>query len=142
MGEQINIKFTKNLRDVQIKIVEKYLEVANNSGGGLISVPCGYGKTVMGLYILAQLGVKTLTTFFIKIFIKSMERKIEQFLEGHKIGRIQGSVFDIKNKNIVLGMLQTISMKEFPEDAFDSFGSVIFDECHHLKVLKFFKSIV
>jgi superfamily II DNA or RNA helicase len=131
-GEPINIKFTKDLREVQIKIVDKYLEVAKDIGGGLISVPCGYGKTVMALYILAQLGVKTLIVLHKEFLLNQWKERIEQFLDGHKIGRIQGSVFDVKNKNIVLGMLQSISMKEFPEDAFDSFGLVIFDECHHL----------
>ena len=32
-------------------------------------------------------------------------------------------------------------MKEFPEDAFDSFGLVIFDECHH-QGAEFFQSII
>ena len=29
-------------------------------GGGLLEIPCGRGKTVMALKILAELGVKTL----------------------------------------------------------------------------------
>ena len=29
-------------------------------------------------------------------------------------------------------MVQSLSMKEYPEDTFKSFGLVIFDECHHL----------
>ena len=30
------------------------------TGGGIISVPCGYGKTVLALYLAAQMGKKTL----------------------------------------------------------------------------------
>ena len=131
-GESINVKFTKNLREVQLKIVETYLDISKKIGGGIISVPCGYGKTVIALYILAQLGVKTLIIVHKEFLLNQWKERIEQFLSDYKIGRIQGSVFDIKNKNIVLGMLQSISMKEYPEDAFESFGLVIFDECHHL----------
>lgn len=131
-GDEINVKFTKDLREIQKNIVDTYLECANNIGGGIISVPCGYGKTVISLYILSKLKVKTLIIVHKEFLLNQWKERIEQFLDGHKVGRIQGNVFDIKNKNIVLGMLQSISMKEYPEDAFDSFGLVIFDECHHL----------
>jgi len=32
----------------------------------------------------------------------------------------------------VLGMLQSLSMKEYPADMFDSFGLTVFDEVHHM----------
>ena len=40
-------------------------------------------------------------------------------------------------KDIVLSMVQSLSMKEYPEGTFDSFGLAIFDECHHLGAEKF-----
>ena len=131
-GKEIDVSFSKELRELQKNIVKKYLEVAKQTGGGIISVPCGYGKTVIALYILAHLKVKTLIVVHKEFLMNQWKERIEQFLNNYKIGRIQGSIFDIKNKNIVLGMLQSISMKDFAEDAFDSFGLVIFDECHHL----------
>ena len=131
-GDKINVTFSKELREIQQGIVKTYLEVANDIGGGIISVPCGYGKTVISLYILAQLKVKTLIIVHKEFLLNQWKERIEQFLDNSKIGRIQGNIFDVKNKNIVIGMLQSISMKDYPEDAFDSFGLVIFDECHHL----------
>ena len=38
----------------------------------------------------------------------------------------------VNKKDIVIGMLQSISMKEYSWDIFKDFGFVIFDECHHL----------
>ena len=38
----------------------KNLEAAKEKGGGVISVPCGFGKTVLALYLVAALKVKTI----------------------------------------------------------------------------------
>jgi superfamily II DNA or RNA helicase len=58
--------------------------------------------------------------------------RIEQFLPGAKIGRIQGQIIDVENKDIVIGMLQSLSMKEYSGSLFDSFGLTIIDEVHHI----------
>jgi superfamily II DNA or RNA helicase len=41
-------------------------------------------------------------------------------------------VIDIDNKDIVIGMIQSLSMKEYPQKMFSSFGLTIVDECHHI----------
>ena len=58
--------------------------------------------------------------------------RILEFLPSARIGKIQQDTIDIEDKDIVLAMVQSLSMKEYPEDTFESFGLVIFDECHHL----------
>ena len=44
-------------------------------------------------------------------------------------------------KDIVIGMLQSLSMKEYPEDMFNSFGLTIVDECHHISSEVFSRSL-
>ena len=58
--------------------------------------------------------------------------RIHQFLPGTRIGKIQGQVIDIDNKDIVIGMLQSLSMKEYPASVFETFGLTIIDEVHHI----------
>ena len=58
--------------------------------------------------------------------------RIQQFLPNARIGKIQGQVIDIDNKDIVLAMLQSLSMKDYPSTLFDSFGFTIVDEVHHI----------
>jgi superfamily II DNA or RNA helicase len=58
--------------------------------------------------------------------------RITQFLPSARVGKIQGQIMDIENKDIVLGMLQSISMKEYHPDTFNSFGLTIIDEVHHI----------
>ena len=42
--------------------------------------------------------------------------RIEQFIPNAKVGKIQGKVIDVEGKDIVIGMLQSLSMKEYPEE--------------------------
>jgi superfamily II DNA or RNA helicase len=130
----IDIDFSKELRPKQLPIVDSYLNSVNNieGGGGIISVPCGYGKTVLALYILSKLKVKTLVVVHKEFLMNQWKERIEEFLPEARVGRIQGQVTKVENKDIVLGMLQSLSMVEYKDDVFKDFGFVIYDECHHL----------
>lgn len=143
-GEKININFSKELRPKQLPIVEAYFNSVNNisGGGGIISVPCGYGKTVLALYILAKLGVKTLVVVHKEFLMNQWKERIEQFLPEAKVGKIQSKVTKTKDKDIVIGMLQSISMIEYPDSVFEEFGLVIYDECHHLGAEVFSKALL
>jgi superfamily II DNA or RNA helicase len=67
--------------------------------------------------------------------------RISNFLPNSKIGKIQGDIVDIENKDIVIGMIQSISMKQYPLDLFDSFGFVILDESHRCPSRVFSKAL-
>jgi len=131
-GEPIVLAFQGDMRDYQKDIVQKYLNHVGAGGGGLLDVDPGKGKTVMALYILAQLRRKTLVVVHKSFLMNQWIERIEQFLPGARVGRIQGQTVDIDDKDIVLGMLQSLSMKEYPADMFDSFGLTVFDEVHHM----------
>jgi superfamily II DNA or RNA helicase len=132
-GHKIDLAFAGELRDYQNVIVDKYLKAAtktaNCGGGGLLDVDPGKGKTVMALKIIEQLAVKTLVVVHKSFLTNQWKERIEQFLPGAKVGTIQGQIFDIENKDIVIGMVQSLSMKEYPQNAFESFGLTVFDEC-------------
>lgn len=131
-GDNIDIKFAGDLREYQINIVDKYINFVKDSGGGLLDVDPGKGKTVMGLYIIAKLKKKTLVIVHKSFLLNQWIERIQQFLPSARVGKIQGQIIDIENKDIVIGMLQSLSQKEYPENLFDSFGLTIYDETHHL----------
>jgi superfamily II DNA or RNA helicase len=131
-GDNIDIEFTGDLREYQINIVDKYISFVKDSGGGLLDVDPGKGKTVMGLYIIAKLKKKTLVIVHKSFLLNQWIERIQQFLPTARVGKIQGQIIDIENKDIVIGMLQSLSQKEYPENLFDSFGLTIYDETHHL----------
>lgn len=141
LGEEIDVSFVKELRDYQKPIVNAMMVAAKEKGGGLICVGCGLGKTVISINILSQLKRKTLVIVHKEFLMNQWKDRINEFLDGARIGKIQGKTIDIHNKDIVIGMLQSISMKDYLPTVFESFGTVIFDECHHLGAEVFSKAL-
>ena len=138
-GASINIKFKGNLRKEQMPIYDIVKITLNKDGGAIISLKCGGGKTVLSLYILAQLKVKTMVVVHKDFLMTQWKDRIEEFIPNAKIGKIQQNTIDIDNKDIVLAMVQSLSMKEYDKDIFKCFGLIIFDECHHLGAEMFSK---
>ena len=143
-GDNIKINFNGELRDYQEKIVNTYIDNIDNEygGGGLLEIPCGRGKTIIALNIISRLKKKTLVIVHKSFLLNQWIERIEQFLPNTRIGKIQGQLIDIDNKDIVIGMLQSLSMKEYPEDIFNSFGLTIVDECHHISSEVFSRSLL
>ena len=131
-GNDVNIDFNGNLFDYQTSIIDKYMKHISTSGGGLLDVEPGKGKTVMALNIISKIGKKTLVVVHKTFLMNQWKERIEQFLPDAKVGFIQGKIVDIEDKDIVIGMLQTLSNKEFSEEVINQFGLTIYDECHHL----------
>jgi superfamily II DNA or RNA helicase len=144
-GTDINVPFAGDLRDYQNNIVAIFLKNATKNegagGGGLLEIPCGRGKTVIALKIISSLKKKTLVIVHKSFLLNQWVERINQFLPTARIGRIQGQIVDMEDKDIVIGMLQSLSMKEYPEDMFRSFGLTIVDECHHISSEVFCRSL-
>ena len=108
------------------------LEGLWKTGSGILNLPTGYGKTTVALYILAKMKQKTLIVVHKEFLMNQWFEKINFFLPKMKVGRIQGNVADVKDKDIVIGMLQSLSKKDYSNDTFDDFGLTIIDEVHHV----------
>ena len=131
-GDGIDIEFKGNLREYQVSIVDKYVNYVGNIGGGLLEIDTGLGKTVIGLNIIARLKKKTLIIVHKDFLMNQWIERIQEFLPGARIGKIQGKIIDIKDKDIVIAMLQSLSMKVYENNVFEDFGFSIIDEVHHL----------
>ena len=140
-GTPIHLNFKGSLRKEQEPIVKRYQEEAIKNGGGLISLKCGGGKTVLSLYIIALLKVKTIVVVHKDFLMTQWRDRILEFLPDARIGKIQQNTVDIENKDIVLAMVQSLSMKEYDPTIFSTFGLSVFDECHHLGAEVFHRSM-
>ena len=160
-GNNINVSFQKELRDYQEVIVQSFMSHIERGvgvgteqehaqehsapnvvgGGAILEVPCGKGKTVMALRIVSLVAKKTLILVHKDFLANQWEERIREYLPLARVGRIQGQKFDIENKDIVIGMIQTIHRETFPNNVFSSFGLTIVDEVHRIASEEFSKAL-
>lgn len=142
--KSIKINFNGNLREPQKVIINSVLEkcglnLANptnhssskKSKGGIIKLSCGGGKTVLAIYLACVLELKALIIVHKEFLLDQWVERFKQFTNA-KIGIIRQNKVDVENKDIVIGMLQSISMKDYDDSIFNEFGLVIYDEVHHV----------
>ena len=122
--------FAGGLRSQQLPVVNAFLLPQPHDG--VLSLHTGGGKTVCALYIASQLRLPTLVIVHNSFLRDQWEERVKAFLPNARIGRIQGDVCEVEGKDVVIAMLQTISMKELPIATFKPIGFVIVDECHHI----------
>jgi len=99
-------------------------------------------NTVMALKIISVLKKKTLIIVHKEFLMNQWIERAAEFVPGAKIGKIQGATFDVEGKDIVIGMLQTLYDRAFPEDAFECFGLTIIDEVHRIGSEQFSKTLL
>ena len=131
-GNDINLEFKGSLRDYQVPIAQTYLNHVKDGGGGLLELYCGAGKTDTTISIIGDINKKTLIIVHKEFLMNQWIERINRYYPNARIGKIQGKIIDIDNKDIVLAMLQSLSMKDYPSTMFDSFGFTIIDEVHHI----------
>jgi superfamily II DNA or RNA helicase len=150
IGHDIQLEFAKPLRDYQEEIIKVYTDYVNSQicldsekkgNGGILEVRCGAGKTVMALKIISLLKKKTLIIVHKEFLMNQWIERINEFLPGAKIGKIQGPLLEIEGNDIVIGMIQTLYDKEYPADTFSSFGLTIIDEVHRIGSEQFSKTL-
>ena len=127
---EIHWTFAGSIRPAQLPVVNSFLFPEPHDG--IISLHTGGGKTVCALYIASRLRVPTLVIIHNSFLRDQWIDRVKAFLPNARIGRVQADVCDVADKDIVIVMLQTLSMKELNVDLFKPIGLVIVDECHHI----------
>ena len=140
-GVDINLKFTGDLREKQLEVQKVALEKYESQGGGILQLPTGFGKTVLALSLIAKLGKKTMVVVNREFLMNQWIDRINKFLPEARIGKIQQKYVDIEDKDIVIAMLQSLSMRSYNRGAFDSMQHIIVDEVHHISSQVFSQSL-
>lgn len=140
-NDKAKINFTGDLRQYQEDIVNKCYDHMTEDGGGLISVGCGSGKTVMALNLACKLKVKTLVIVHKTFLQEQWIERIEQFTNA-RIGIIRRDKVDVEDKDIVIGSIQSIAKRNYGTKVFKKFGFVIYDEAHHVSSKHFSKCLM
>jgi superfamily II DNA or RNA helicase len=122
--------FGGSLRPAQEAVVNSFLLPTPHDG--VLSLHTGGGKTVCALYIASRLRLPTLVIVHNSFLRDQWEERVRMFLPQARIGRIQGDACEVEGKDVIIAMLQTLSMKDLPIATFKPIGLVVVDECHHI----------
>lgn len=139
-SKKCEMKFESSLRENQQKIIDDIYPKILSNGGGIITLPCGFGKTIIALYIAAQLKLKTLILVHKTFLQDQWINKIHEFLPKATIGIIRQNIIENDN-DFIVGMIQSISQKNYDKNIFNDIGLIIVDECHHIASKTFSKSL-
>lgn len=129
------------LRDYQRSAVSAFYRDGSAAGGsGVIVLPCGSGKTVIGLGAMTEIKRKTLILVTNVVALRQWKREIleKTTLSEDQIGEYSGEKKEIKPLTIATYQILTYRKKrsdEFPHlSLFDSqdWGLIIYDEVHLL----------
>lgn len=133
-GISTSIEFKGTLREEQKIPAENFIQAVHqkNVMGGILSLFCGGGKTVLALYLASHFKKKTLIVVHKDFLLTQWKEEIENFLPMARLGLIKQSKVHVKDKDIVIASLQSLAMRDYPSEVFEEFGMVIIDECHHM----------
>lgn len=98
-------------------------------------------NTVMALNIISQLKKKTLILVHKEFLMNQWIERIAEFMPSARVGKIQGPLFEVEDRDIVIGMIQTMYSRDFDGSSFDSFGLTVIDEVHRIGSEEFSKTL-
>ena len=135
---RIRTKFAGTLRDATHQ--NEALAAALKAGHGVLSLPCGFGKTTVSLAIACKLGYRTMIVVHKQFLADQWRERIQQFCPGATIGIVQQDKKEV-DCDFVIAMLQSLSLKEYNFSDFESVGTLIVDEAHHICAKVFSQSL-
>lgn len=128
--------FKLSLRDTQRDAVNHYLE---DTDKGLIVLPTGKGKSILGLHLAHLLKQRTLVIVHKDDLVDgwTQDSKI-CFGEDFKVGIFKAKRREVGDQ-ITIATIQTLNRisSEQLEEFQKNFGMVIIDECHHISSSSF-----
>ena len=135
---KISTRFNGKLRDETHQ--NAAMAAALKAGHGVLSLPCGFGKTTVALAIACKLGYKTMIVVHKEFLANQWKERIQQFCPGASIGIVQQNKKETEC-DFIIAMLQSLSLKEYSFNDFDTIGTLIVDEAHHICAKVFSQSL-
>ncbi len=131
-GEPVELHFQGQLTPLQERAVRALL----GDDIGVFVAPPGVGKTVVGVYLVAERACSTLVLVHRRPLLDQWMTQLSIFLgvESKAIGQIGGG----KRKptgRVDVAMIQSLIRKGKVDDLVAGYGHVIVDECHHVPAI-------
>jgi len=148
-GERLDIRLAETfgsgepfrLRGYQKAAVEAFYQNGSPEGGqGIVVLPCGAGKTVVGMGAMAKAGARTLILVTNTVAARQWMRELldKTSLTEDQVGEYDGTVKDVRPVTVATYQILIYRRKKdggFPHmDLFrrENWGLVVYDEVHVL----------
>ena len=133
-GQLIETEFHGKLNKEQMKVAKKLLGFDD----GVLSAPTGFGKTILGAWMIAKRKTNTLILVHRSALMEQWHQQLTTFLNLNPkaIGTLGSGSKKITGE-IDIAMMQSVQRKGKVKDLVADYGQVIIDECHHIAALSF-----
>lgn len=111
----------------------------------ILSLPCGYGKTVLCLWLLAALGRRACVIAHTNALVDQWMQEVRRFLPHARLGYVkEGGDVRVDDVDIVIASLQSLRPGlargyEWAARLVAATGSVVLDEGHHAVATTFWE---
>jgi len=107
-------------------------EYAHGSVGGVVKAVPAWGKTGLAIRIICAIGHKTFVGVHKEFLVKQWQDRLEKFAPYLRVGLWQGKKEEIEDKDVVIGMVQTLANRDVPAEIAEQFGLCVWDEVHRV----------
>lgn len=126
-GEEVKYTFSGNLREEQTQVATQAIDILNRAQSLLLSTHVGFGKTVLAIYLLSRIGLKTIIISHRLNLLQQWLEALESFLVQPRVQYIRGSdPLDTEQDIFVINVVNVSKIKR--DTGF--IGLVIIDEVH------------
>jgi superfamily II DNA or RNA helicase len=135
-----SLNFNGKLKEHQVDFCNRVIARINEHDSCIACSATGSGKTAMALWILSRIKKKALILVHKEFLMNQWIERIKMFLPDASVGIIKQQICET-DCDITIGMIQSITMREYPKGTFDSFHITVYDECQHLSSRVFSNSL-
>lgn len=132
-GHSIDVSFKGNLKPEQVPAVNKMIKYDM----GVLKAAPGFGKTIIGIYLISYFKVNTLVIVPTKQIQDQWLERINSFLNYPKAFKEEDEFICIyngskkrTNKNIDIAIAASLTRLENLDEFLNGYGMIIVDECH------------
>lgn len=133
LGESMQHSFSGSVSEIQAEALGaiRTREEAGVEGarGGILVLPCGFGKTIAALKYICDRGRRAIVLVCKSFLVEQWTRQINKFIPSATVGTIQRDVFI--SGDVTIAMVQSLCAREYDSTRMREFGTVVIDEAHH-----------
>lgn len=129
------------LRDYQEEAVRIVKKNVLRDGGALLVGGCGTGKTVMGCFLIKELGRRSLVLVHKEFLMEQFKNTLELAFPNIKVGVWQKDDVPTGEEDVVISMVQSLGSREYPSELYDGFGLILTDEVHRFSAPQWSEAI-